>query len=165
MATYTFDPAGEAVTSSIGLNASVNKGNLTMPLAQIVDQCAADEAEEIEEEESCSGCQPDPNAIVPIWTEMDHGVCFFNGKVCEYQTVIATEYTSTGGSELDARMTASISGAAEKLLEFYDKAEEFDLMWAQGGGGPTNDTLEYLRENITPLKWHMPTEAYLPMVD
>jgi|7_EtaG_2_1085326.scaffolds.fasta_scaffold00740_2 hypothetical protein len=164
MATYTFDSAGEAVTSSVGLeNALASKGTIVSSLAQLADECATEEVEELEEEEDCSGCQPDDNAMVPIWTDMQHGECYFNGKVCEYQTVIATEYTSTGGDELGARMTASISGAAEKLLEFYDKAEEFDLMWTQGGGGATNDTLEYLRENITPLQWHMPLEEYLPI--
>ena len=164
MATYTFDTAGTAITSSTGLQSEISaKGSLTSSLAQLADECDDTEVEELEEEEDCSGCQPDENAILPVWTGLEHGQCFFNGKVCEYQTVIATEYTSTGGDELGARMTASISGAAEKLLEFYDKAEEFDLMWAQGGGGDTNDTLEYLRENITPLKWHMPTEPYLPM--
>ena len=128
MATYTFDSAGTAITSSLEVQAAATaKGSLTFSLTELADECAEEEVEELEEEEDCSGCQPDPNAILPVWNTMEHGECFFNGKVCEYQTVIATEYTSTGGEELGARMTASISGAAEKLLEFYDKAEEFDL--------------------------------------
>ena len=70
----------------------------------------------------CGFCQPNPDAIVPDWTERTSSEPFLNEKTCEYWITMLTPHSHVGSDNNISFIKADqIKPGLQKLLKFYDK--------------------------------------------
>ena len=107
----------------------------------------------------CELCIPNENAIVPDWIVRRENQPFKNERTCEYWITMRhaydangdpVYYTSTGGSELNARMQQYIEPAARKLLRHYGKLEN-------------DETVELVISAIQPIDYHVSERPNIKM--
>ena len=107
----------------------------------------------------CELCIPNENAIVPDWIVRRENQPFKNERTCEYWITMRhaydangdpVYYTSTGGSELDARMQQYVEPAARKLLRHYGKLEN-------------DETVELVISAIQPIDYHVSERPNIKM--
>ena len=90
------------------------------------DNCEIEETEQIIAEPDYCIDEPDLSAgPYETWWEMDAGSCFYDGKNSTYMAVIDTDYSDTGGSELDKRLQLAVTSGVRTLLDFYNKSDTF----------------------------------------
>ena len=121
--------------------------------------------------EPCPSCVPNPDAIVPNWIEQTEP--FLNPKTCEYSVTIVTNYSGTGGDELEERLSDSdyfyLDQGIEKLLRFYNKLEsragDWDYDDPDTGETITSDetgTIEAARLVATIADYHLGGDSVIP---
>jgi len=107
----------------------------------------------------CELCIPNENAMVPNWITRKENEPFKNERTCEYWITMRhanddngdpVYYTSTGGSELGARMQQYVEPAARKLLSHYGKLEN-------------DETVELVMSAIQPIDYHVSERPYVKM--
>ena len=85
------------------------------------DNCEIEESEEIIAEPDYCIDEPDLSAgPYETWWEMDAGSCFYDAKNSTYMAVIDTDYSDTGGSELETRLQLAVTSGVRTLIDFYN---------------------------------------------
>ena len=81
-----------------------------------------------EEVERCPPCIPDPEAVVPNWTEQDENEPFFNGRTCSYSAVVITDFIKFTSDQIPEILASAIPDGVTTLMEYYGKIKTPDVL-------------------------------------
>jgi len=97
----------------------------------------------------CGFCLPNPDAIVPDWTELTSSEPFLNEKTCEYSISMLTPHKNVGTDRRFSKITAAqIKPGLTKLLKFYNKDS-------------SEETVNKLLPEAAAADYYVPTRAHL----
>jgi len=101
----------------------------------------------------CGFCKPDPDALIPDWTQRTSDEPFRNGKTCEYSITMLTPYISPTDLKHDVDLSAAMAKAYETFGEISGNDLVDKVLDQLGIGSQTTAFIivEQMKEGIKKL--------------